>query len=355
MYEEQIFEPNDNFNFENINLLTPTIINKTPFLKLKINNLPLMLQSPKCVLKQSINNNNKKNLSELIFSTEEDNQVFFKWIEILELCLKKIILKNKKEWFGEEFANTINNIDDISFKNTIKNFNLPVIIYPDLKVYDENENEIEIEKINGEQTNLLCILEIEGVKSNINNFQIQIKVRQIMTLEPILTKCLIKKKNTLGNNILTSTIQTTTTQNNSIELSSTTDTEIKKLDNNLLKFEIKNLDNNLDKNLNNNLLSLNNNLLSINLDELNNNLNNKLIELTDFNAINIDESNNDNDIKLKSREEIIKNKYKMAKELAKRARKLALLTHLEKIEIKNTYMLDNIESESDSDDDELFQ
>jgi hypothetical protein len=95
--------------------------------------------------------------------------------------------------------------------------------------------------------------------------------------------------------------------------------------------------------------------LSINLDELNNNLNNKLIELTDFNAINIDESNNDNDIKLKSREEIIKNKYKMAKELAKRARKLALLTHLEKIEIKNTYMLDNIESESDSDDDELFQ
>ena len=59
----------------------------------------------------------------------------------------------------------------------------------------------------------------------------------------------------------------------------------------------------------------------------------------------------DNDIvELKDRKQIIMELYKNAKEKAKMARHLALIAYLEKNQIKNTYMIQDIESDDDDDD-----
>jgi hypothetical protein len=75
----------------------------------------------------------------------------------------------------------------------------------------------------------------------------------------------------------------------------------------------------------------------------------------DFDVPLLEESQikmDDEPTELKDRREIYLKLYREAKEKAKMARNLALMAYLEKNEIKNTYMLDDVES--DEDDDELY-
>ena len=60
---ENIFEANEQFNFENITLAQPTAIQGGAyFTKMLYNNKSLYIQCPKCVSKQGIIKNGKKNV-----------------------------------------------------------------------------------------------------------------------------------------------------------------------------------------------------------------------------------------------------------------------------------------------------
>lgn len=326
MYEQQIYEGNKEFKFEDLKLLPPTLTNTIQFIKFKINNLPLLIQSPKCFIKQGIINEKRKT-SDLVFSIDEDdneNDLFMKWNESLKLYCQKIIYENKSEWFDKEWANDINDLEDIDnyFRNIIKkyknlkNYNINVFISSDIKIYDENENQIDIDKIIGEQTNLLCILEYEGIKCNLNNFQIQIKIKQIMVLETekVFSKCLIKKKNDLGNNKV-----------KNLEIKETFEEE-----SNLSQ----NIENKLSENINNLRKEVNNDFINLN----------KSIELEE---LKIDLKKIDDTVEIKDKTKIIKELYQNAKINAKNARKLALMAYLEQNNIKNTYMLEDIDSDDE--------
>jgi hypothetical protein len=69
--------------------------------------------------------------------------------------------------------------------------------------------------------------------------------------------------------------------------------------------------------------------------------------------INFEETGGDI-IKLKDRRQIYLELYRNAKDKARIARSIALSAYLEKMRIKNAYMLDDVESDDDDDDDELF-
>ena len=64
---------------------------------------------------------------------------------------------------------------------------------PILRIYDENENILTTTDINNE-TEIISILEIQGIKFTTRNFQLEIELKQMMVInnEPIFENCLIK-------------------------------------------------------------------------------------------------------------------------------------------------------------------
>ena len=78
---------------------------------------------------------------------------------------------------------------------------------PLIKIYNENEEPVQMEDINTE-TNIISILEIQGIKFTSRNFQIDIEVKQVMLLNKdiIFENCLIKKnKEAISNTTLPAT------------------------------------------------------------------------------------------------------------------------------------------------------
>jgi hypothetical protein len=199
---DDIFDTNADFQFDKISLITPTSISGgIHFSKILINKKQLYIQSPKCKTKQGIVKTGKKIHTDLVFSN--DDEEFIQWIQMLELTVRKHIYINREKWFDMDLDE-----DDIEsyFTPTIKIFksgkqyimrvNVSQRIGSSpLKIYDENELDVEMESIH-ENTPIITILEIQGVRCSSKNFQIDVELKQIMVLKPVnlFEKCIIKSK-----------------------------------------------------------------------------------------------------------------------------------------------------------------
>ena len=196
----------DTFKFINLELLPPIKYQSgSHFTKLLFNGELLKIQTPKCNTKNGIVKHGKKTICDLIFdkSTEE----FLFWIENLEAKCHQLIYEKSNLWFDTELE-----LDDIesSFNSLIKPYKYGKCysIRSDIKttsagkmalqVYHDNELDATIEDITIE-TDIIAILEIEGIKFNSKNFfQLELNLCQIMIISPhvekLLNKCLIKKE-----------------------------------------------------------------------------------------------------------------------------------------------------------------
>ena len=200
---EHIFEPNENFKFDNITLGQPNAIQGGAyFTKILYNNKSLYIQCPKCVSKQGIIKNGKKMYIELLFNHSDESII--QWFINLESTCQKRIYDKSNEWFQNPLELT-----DIESA-----FSSPIKVYksckyyllrsniktnylngnPIIKIFNENEENVNVEDINAE-TNFISILEIQGIKFTTRNFQIEVEVKQIMTMnvDIIFENCLIKK------------------------------------------------------------------------------------------------------------------------------------------------------------------
>ena len=197
---EEIYDTNDAFQFDKLVLSKPTLISGgNYFIRCLINNNPLYIQPPKCTMKQGIMKAGKRFYADLMFTNENDN--FIRWMENLENHCQQYIHKNREKWFdGEMDLHDIENYFTSplkiykSGKFYIARTNVPSILgKPTLKIYDEKEKEIEFETID-DKTNVMTILEIQGIKCSANSFQIDLEIKQIMTLTPskLFEKCIIK-------------------------------------------------------------------------------------------------------------------------------------------------------------------
>ena len=118
MEDYSIIIPNDDFNFNSLNLSTPMSIQGGAFFtKLTTYNNELYIQTPKCSTKQGFVKSGKKLHSDLLF--DKSNEVLIQWIENLETKLIELIYSNREKWFQEEIE-----YDDIenSFSNTLKSY-----------------------------------------------------------------------------------------------------------------------------------------------------------------------------------------------------------------------------------------
>jgi hypothetical protein len=197
---EDIFDTNSQFPFDKISLNTPTSMSGgVYFSKIFINKKQLYIQSPKCKTKQGIVKSGKKIHTDLVFSN--DDEEFIQWIESLESTVRKHIYINRAKWFDMDLDE-----DDIEnyFTPTVKlfksgkqnimrvNISQRIGSVP-LKIYDENEIDVDMDSIQ-ENTPLITILEVQGVRCSSKSFQIDIELKQIMVMKSVnlFERCIIK-------------------------------------------------------------------------------------------------------------------------------------------------------------------
>lgn len=357
---EGIYEATPEFDFNQLKLISPTSVSGgNYFIKFRLNQLPLYIQPPKCLLKNGIQKSGKKLFSDLIFTHE--NEEFIQWMENLEIYCRKQIFENRSKWFETDLDET--DIENFftsplkiykSGKNYIARTNIPTLLGNcNLKIYNENEETISIDKIKENDT-VVSVLEFQGIKCSPRNFQIDIEIKQMMIMNSVslFEKCVfapIKKQQPGFNNenddiITIKEIPQSESQvhinNNIVETNTITNVEISNTNNN-------------ENDSHSRLSDLEETNYTANpglLPTFTQNIESELEEI----EFNLDELPQENSIQLKKRDTVYYDMYREAKRKAKMARDLAISSYLEAKNIKQTYMLNDIEdSDSDLDDDDF--
>jgi hypothetical protein len=379
---ENIVEPNETFDFNQLTLAHPSgIQGGAYFTKIEYNKKPLYIQTTKGQTRQGFVKTGKKYYCDLMF--DKNSETLLNWFENLEERCQHLLYDKRYDWFQ-------NNLE----KNDIETaFNSSIRIYksgkyylirtnikstrtdePAVKIYNENEVILDMSHITSE-TNIISILEIQGIKFTSRNFQIEIELKQVMVLnnEPLFNNCLIKTtkqkfvnenkddNNSLERNNTLGSIQKDKTNNDlDIKLDATLENDFIKDSENILietgvnviqdgnenQDDNENQDNSqpLDNEFQDNELNIN--LDFEDLDEMNNDDPDELKEVT----INTNLENTLESIQLKKPNQVYFELYVEARKKAKDAKKNAILAYLEVKNIKKTYMIDNtIDSDSDFD------
>ena len=186
----EIHDPNPSFQFDRITLTTPgAIAGGAHFSKILIDRTPLYIQTPKCSTKAGIIGSGRKMYTDLVFTNE--NEDIIQWMEALEIKTRQKIYENRGRWFDSEMTE-----DDIEgcFSPMVKlyrsgkqycvrvNINSKADAKP-LKIYDEDEMPVEPTQIT-EKTQVIAILEIQGVRCTSKSFCVDLEMKQLMVLKP---------------------------------------------------------------------------------------------------------------------------------------------------------------------------
>jgi hypothetical protein len=372
---DNIIEPNDTFDFSKLSLAHPSgIQGGAYFTKIELNKIPLYIQTSKSLTRQGIVKSGKKYYCDLMF--DKNSEILINWFENLEEQCKKLIFEKRDVWFqGNLEENDIENAFNplIRVYKSGKYYLLRTNIKntkddsPAVKIYNENEINLCVSDITPE-TEIISILEIQGIKFTSRNFQIEIELKQMMVLdnEPIFDSCLIKT-NKKSHQKLLDDFKSEPIMNNDNNL----DNVIEDTKENIVlstREELKTTDEPKSQNIMNVMDEQFNSLeelepldlllpeekkdeedisLDIEFQDLNDEIQENSDELREINNndLNLD---NIESMTLKKPNQVYFELYKEARNKAKQAKKNAILAYLEAKNIKKTYMIENI-NDSDSD------
>jgi hypothetical protein len=196
---DNIFEATVDYDFSKLYLGPPTTgPGGAYFTKLMHNtNKPLYIQTPKSLTKQGFVKSGKKVYTDLMF--DNNDTIFINWIENLENTCQELIFSKGQTWFETKLEK-----DDIegAFTSPFKIFKsgkyylLRINVKPNIKVYNETDQIINIDDISSEK-HIISIIEIQGIRFTSRNFQIEFELKQAMIVspDPFLDECFIKKPN----------------------------------------------------------------------------------------------------------------------------------------------------------------
>jgi len=358
---ENIIEPNESFDFSQLSLAHPIgIQGGAYFTKIEYNKKPLYIQTSKSQTRQGFVKTGKKYYCDLMF--DKNSEELIHWFENLEEKCQKLIFERRDTWFQNSleesdiesaFNSTIRIYKSGKFyllRTNIKNDhnNLPAI-----KIYNEKEIPLTMNDVNNE-TDLISILEIQGIKFTSRNFQIEIELKQTMILdnEPIFDNCLIKtfKKNQESHLPVfenkTSLYEDLKINEEALEDNDETKTNILEELTNEPKNDLEQLEpiDILEPEQKDDNISLDLEFEDLNEDTIMENHD----ELKEVNNLDLSLENSLETMQLKKPNQVYFELYKEARNKAKTAKKNALLAYLEAKNIKKTYMIENMD-DSDSD------
>ena len=347
-----LYKPTKEFDFNLLSLESPqSVQGGTHFTKININNdKPLYIQMPKCTTKQGMVKTNRGMYSDLLYN-KNNSESLIDWLLALEKHCQSKINDRKELWFVSEMSE-----DDIESMMTPvyrlyksgKNLLIRTMIDVDkttdtgkCMVYDENEVKLDNSAL--DDSNIIPLILIEGIKFTSKSFDIEIKLVQAMVLnkEPeVMQTCLIKRDDTGISKIVETPPPSTEelpTPPSTEELPTPPSTEELPThpEAQLVKEKTHNgiLDYNYIKEEQDYLEKINNDLEEI------------TIEPDDSGSVSIKEPN-----------EIYSEIYRAARIKAKRMRKVAIEAFLEAKKIKTQHLLDDVDSSDDeeySTDEEL--
>jgi hypothetical protein len=375
---DNIIEPNDSFDFSKLSLAHPVgIQGGAYFTKIEFNKKPLYIQTSKSLTRQGFVKTGKKYYCDLMF--DKNSEILIHWFENLEEKCKKLIYEKKDAWFQSNLEETdietaFNPLIRVYksgkyylLRTNIKNTKDDI---PAVKIYNEKEIILGINDVTPE-TEVLCILDIQGIKFTSRNFQIDIELKQAMVIinEPIFENCLIKMNKKHDKPLgefeepirLAEKIEESLSEDNillSKDNSNNTIGEIKSNEHVELKnkCEPSSLDylDNLDTLEKIEALDILNpdepkeENISIEFEDLIEDIEENNDDLREINNNDLNLDKNESSITLKKPNQVYFELYKEARNKAKQAKKNAILAYLEAKNIKKTYMLDNT-NDSDSD------
>ena len=192
-----IHHATDQFDFAGLHLGSPTSLAGGSFytkLNHTVKDEPLYVYTPTCTTKGVA-----KGYLDFLFTSANSN--FIQWMNTLEERVQALLFEKKDQWFVG---------DDMELED-IQNAFIPLVkvkgdqymvrgilqgkhFKETIQVYNEDEIPIPITDIQ-ENSKLISILDIAGIKFNQKCFQVMIHVRQIMVLKKeTFTNCLIKHK-----------------------------------------------------------------------------------------------------------------------------------------------------------------
>ena len=332
-----IYETNETFDFQKtISFTSPkSITGGNYFIKcLTPGQNPLYIQTPKGKSKQKWIKTGKKMYGDFVFT--QDDESFLKWMEEFEAFCQKTLFEHRSEWFESELE--IHDIEN-SFAASLKIYksgkqhvlraNIPLRLGKcALKIYDEQEQEVDPETIS-ESTNMIAILEIQGIRCSSRSFQLEYEVKQILVLNPvdIFEKCILlsKKSDLVEPNPLI--------KKDTLPEKDTLEKEKEKVEVFVLE---KKEENDLG-------------IHSFQEEEVKEEAVKEEVKDLEVIELSIPAESSEEIIQLKKRNEVYFEMYKEAKKKAKMARKFALSAYLEAKRIKNTYLTDEV---LDSEDEE---
>ncbi len=375
---EQIYDTRDKltqFDFSKLVLSKPTLISGgNYFIRFKKNNFPLYIQPPSCSTRNGFVKNGRKYHTDLMFTNEDE--YIIQWLERLEEYCVNFIYSHRSDWFDGDME-----IVDIEnyFTSPLKVYksgkyytvrvNIPSALdKPNIKIYDEKEEIVDFNSIN-DTTRIMSIMEVQGIKCSARSFQIELEMKQVLVTKPIeldlFNKCIITHTEKVIHETPT-TIDVDTNNDivsNKEVIEETMDTiktiieekhdTIETIDN-LGKRE--NIDEHTDTQPNDAIVENDDMPLTIenNVAPTNEFISSDTMQEVVF---NLEDLSQDETVNLKQPNEVYYQMYKDAIQKAKVAREMALSSYLEAKNIKNTYMLTDIDdsdmSDMDMDDDSI--
>jgi hypothetical protein len=343
--------PNINtFDFDLLRLLPATgIQGGAYFTKFEYNNKPLYIQTCKTFTKQGLVKSGKRYYCDLMFDTT--NEDIITWFEEFENKCYDLMYEKKDRWFQgsisrEDIENTFTPILRVykSGKFYLVRANVKTSSSNELefKIYDEDQNHLGKESFTN-QSKIISILEICGIKFTQQKFQIEIVLKQCMIINDdiMFEGCLINNNNDrpLKNRdkLFVRNVNENKETNDSIDLVKVENNEEQNDENEIE--EIKNIHSNNEEN---NTKSDENVIIDDN---------DSLTEIDPFDDVEILPNDEKVPMKIKQPNEIYYEMYKKARLEAKEAKKKAQKAYLEAKQIKDLHLLDISDSDSDSETD----
>lgn len=372
---DNIFLPNDQFDFSQLSLAHPTgIQGGAYFTRIQMQNKPLYIETPKSLTRQGFIKNGKKIYCDLMFDNNDEQLIH--WLESLETKCQELIYKKADTWFENKLE--LSDIESAfaspmriykSGKYYLVRVNVKVNYstnIPQVKIYNENETPVTLEDVTPEN-NIISIIEVQGIKFTSRNFQIELELKQSMVLnsEKIFESCLIKSSTNKPQAKIAldepSLLMKQQPENGSANLEET-------------EITLENVENLEDSGPNEIVEDLTEKINGMNV--FSNNANNEekkekeikidtaietlsdveeLVDTSnDLTEVNLTTTASDLEtITLKKPNQVYYEIYKAARNKAKEAKKQAIIAFLEAKNIKKTYMLEDLDDSEDSEDSDM--
>ena len=382
----------EEYPFEDITIKTPKALQGGTYCaKLELDEEPIIIQTPKCRTKNGIHKTAKQIYCDLLLT--QDDSKFIDWLSTFQEKVRDLIIEKSDNWFHEPIS-----LDEVEYNwnDSIrtykgKNYLIRSFVHKNkrlnkigLQIFDSDENEVSLDDVDSNK-DVICIIEIVGLKFSNQSFSLEICLRQMMVMndKPIFNKCLIKTEKskhkitpnnklddkqkesvleetnviTDNSNVEENNVEENNVEENNVEKSSTKEINLEKIDTEETTTQESNLEkSNTNDTLLDNIVDNTDKILQdkgpdikdLSTEEDNNkslekddNLEEIELKVDDMETINIKEPN-----------EVYLDIYKAAKKKARAMKNEAIKAYLEAKRIKELYMLDIVDSSEEEEDDE---